>query len=227
MKTIVISLGGSLINPDKIDYDFIKKFKGLISTFSKKYKFVIVTGGGNTARIYINALKKEDINEKLQCLIGIRVTRLNAWFMTNFFNGIASKTIAKDLKEVQNLIKKNNIIFCGSLRYEDKNTSDGTAAKIAKYLKAEFINITNVDGLYDKDPRKFRNAKFIPEISLNDFYNITKKIKYHAGQHFVLDQNAAEIIKANKIKTIILNGNKLDNLRNYLEEKRFIGTIIN
>ncbi|MDP2946767.1 MAG: UMP kinase, partial [Nanoarchaeota archaeon] len=129
MKTIVISLGGSLINPNNIDSDFIKRFKSLISTFSKKYKFVIVTGGGNTARIYINALKKEDINEKLQCLIGIRVTRLNAWFMTNFFNGISSKTIAKDLKDVKNLITKNNIIFCGSLRYEEKNTSDGTAAK--------------------------------------------------------------------------------------------------
>src|SRR3989338_11343557 len=116
MKTIVISLGGSLINPDNIDYDFIKKFKSLISAFSKKYKFVIVTGGGNTARIYINALKKENINEKLQSLIGIRVTRLNAWFMTNFFQDISSKTIAKDLKDVKNLITKNNIIFCGALR---------------------------------------------------------------------------------------------------------------
>lgn len=130
MKTIIISLGGSLINPSNIDYNFIKRFKGLISTFSKKYKFVIVTGGGNTARIYINALKKENINEKLQCLIGIRVTRLNAWFMTNFFGNIASKTISKSLKDVKNLLKKNNIIFCGALRYEPKNTSDGTAAKI-------------------------------------------------------------------------------------------------
>src|SRR3989338_7261850 len=147
MKTIVISLGGSLINPDAIDYNFIKKFKSLISIFSKKCKFVIVTGGGNTARIYINALKKEGTKEKLQCLIGIRVTRLNAWFMTNFFSGMASKTIAKDLKDIKNLIARNNIIFCGSLRYEEKNTSDGTAAKIAKYLKEEFINLTNVDGL--------------------------------------------------------------------------------
>ena len=227
MKTIVISLGGSLINPDNIDYDFIERFKSLISAFSKKYRFVIVTGGGNTARIYINALKKENIKEKLQCLIGIRVTRLNAWFMTNFFNGISSKTIAKDLKDVKNLIAKNNIIFCGALRYEEKNTSDGTAAKIARYLNAEFINLTNVNGLYTKDPKKFRDARFIPEISFNDFYNITKKIKYKAGQHFVLDQNAAEIIKKSKIKTIILNGNKLNNLKNYLEERKFIGTIIN
>jgi len=226
MKKAVISLGGSLINPCRIDYDFIKKFKGLISSFKGKYKMVIVTGGGNTARIYINALKKENINEKLQCLIGIRVTRLNAWFMTNFCEDVASKTIPKKLKDIKNLLRVNDVVFCGGLRYEPKNTSDGTAAKIARYLKADFVNLTNVDGLYDKDPNKYKNAKFIENISFSKFMKIVNKMKYEAGQHFVLDQNAAEIIKDSKIKTVILNGKKLENLRKYLEGKNFKGTVI-
>lgn len=227
MKTIVISLGGSLINPKEIDYNFIKNFKKLISSFTNKYKFVMVTGGGKTARIYIDALNKAGVNEKLRSLIGIRVTRLNAWFMTNFFDNISSKTIPKDLKDLSNILEKNKIVFCGALRYEPKNTSDGTAAKIAQYLNADFINLTNVDGLYTKDPRKFKEAKFIPKISFEDFYKIVKKIKYSSGQHFVLDQNAAEIIKLNKIKTVILNGNKLINLKKYLDGKKFVGTVIN
>lgn len=226
MKTVVISLGGSLINPREIDYNFIKNFKRIISSLTKSYKFIIVTGGGKTARIYIDALSKEGVNEKLKSLIGIRITRLNAWFMTNFFGESCSKTIAKSLKDLENLITKNKIVFCGALRYEPHNTSDGTAAKIANHFKAEFINLTNVNGLYTKDPRKFKDAKFISKISLKDFHNITKKIKYKSGQHFVLDQNAAEIIKINKIKTVILNGNNLINLKNYLENKNFTGTII-
>ena len=85
--------------------------------------------------------------------------------------------------------------------------------------------MTNVKGLYNKDPRKYRDAKFIKEINFNDFYKMINKIKYEAGQHFVLDQNAAKIIKENKIKTVII-GRDLKNFENYLKGKEFIGTII-
>lgn len=83
MRTIVISLGGSLIVQDEIDYNFINNFKDIILKF-KNIKFVIVTGGGRVAREYINGLKKEGLSQKMQSLIGIAVTRLNARFMSNF-----------------------------------------------------------------------------------------------------------------------------------------------
>lgn len=215
MRTIVISLGGSLIVPDKIDYNFINNFKDIILKF-KNIKFVIVTGGGRVAREYINGLKKEGLNQKMQSLIGIAVTRLNARFMSNFFKNNASSTIPNSLKEIKNLVSKNKIVFAGGLRYQEDNTSDGTAAAIANYLNCEFINMTNVKGLYTKDPKKYRDAKFIKNISFNDFYNMINKIKYEAGQHFVLDQNAAKIIKENKIKTAII-GRDLKNFENYLK----------
>ena len=104
-------------------------------------------------------------------------------------------------------------------------TSDGTAANIAREIKADyFINITNVSGLYDKDPRKNKNAKFISRINFNDFLKIVMKIKYKPGQHFVLDQTAAEIITKYKIKTVILKD--VNNLEGFLREKKFIGTVI-
>ena len=43
---IVISLGGSIIVPNKVDYKFLSEFKKLILMYSKKNKIVIVTGGG-------------------------------------------------------------------------------------------------------------------------------------------------------------------------------------
>ena len=60
MKKWVISLGGSRIAPasEKINYKFIKQFENLIKKHPS-HKFVIVTGGGSTARKYISALKKE------------------------------------------------------------------------------------------------------------------------------------------------------------------------
>ncbi|MEK6952000.1 MAG: UMP kinase [Nanoarchaeota archaeon] len=221
----VISLGGSLIVPNDIDSDYLNKFKELIIKYSKKDKFVIVCGGGRTARIYINALRKNKINDKILGYIGIRITRLNAWLLINLFEKYVSAKLGKSLKDIENLLNKRNIVIVGGLRYKPDNTSDGTAAAIANMLKCEFINMTNVKGLYDKDP-KLKNAKFIPKISFNEFYKIANKIKYKAGQHFVLDQSAARIIKKNKIKTYIISGD-LKNLEKILKRKRFIGTVVN
>jgi len=103
-------------------------------------------------------------------------------------------------------------------------TSDGNAAEIAELIKADFfINITNVKGFYTSNPKTNKTAKFIPQISFEDFMKIVNKIKYKAGQHFVLDQSAAKIINRAKIKTYIVN----KELKKCLNGKSFEGTIIN
>ena len=224
-KVIVISLGGSLIIPDKIDVKFLKEFKKVIKKNTKKYKFVIVCGGGNIARKYISALKTEKINEKFQSFSGISATRMNARFMNYFFNQDSKKGIPMKMKEIKKYLKKQDIVFCGALEYHPNQTSDSTSAEIAENLKTIFINLTNVQGLYDKNPKKFKTVRFIPEISWKKFYEISKKIKFQPGQHFVLDQTAAKIILENKIKTYIL-GKDLRNLDNVLNNKEFKGTRI-
>ena len=141
-----------------------------------------------------------------------------------FFGNVASQHIAGDMKEVKNLLSKNDIVFCGGLRFVSDNTSDGTAAALARYFKTDFINMTNVKGLYTKDP-KLKGAKFIPEISYTDFHRTISKIKYEAGQHFVLDQHASSIIKKHKIKTYLI-GPDLKNLEKLLKGEKFVGTTI-
>ena len=220
----VISLGGSIIVPDDINYKYLLNFKTIISKYSKKEKIIIVCGGGSTARKYISALEKNNVDTKIRSYIGIRVTRLNAWFLINLFKESCNKNIPKSIKEVENLVKKNNIVILGGLRYHPEETSDGAAASIAKNYKTDFINMTNVKGLYDKNP-KLGNAKFIPKISFSDFYKRISKFKYKPGQHFILDHNAAKIIKKYKIKTYII-GPGLKNLEKLLKNKKFAGTII-
>ena len=227
-EVIVISLGGSLIIPNEVDIKFLKKFKEVIKKNSKVYKFVIVCGGGSTARKYINALREFKISNKLQSYAGISATRMNARFLTYFFGKDSndSKGIPHDMKEVKSLLLKNDIVFCGALRYAPNQTSDSTSARLANYLNCKFINLTNVQGLYTSNPRKNKNAKFIPYISWNDFNKIASKIAFKPGQHFVLDQTAAKIIKKNKVPTYIL-GSDLQQLDNLLNKKSFIGTSIN
>lgn len=224
MEKVVLSLGGSLIVPDKIDYDFLKRFKKVILK-NKNKKFIIVVGGGSTARKYINALAKGGVSVRIKSIMGVGITRLNAKFLAYFFGDVANKTLPSSLKDVKNLANKNRVVIAGALRFEENNTSDGTAAQIANYFKVDFINMTNVRGLYNKDPRKYKDAKLIKKISRDEFYKIATRMRYEPGQHFVLDQHAASIIKRHKIKTFI-TGPNLKNFENLIMGRRFIGTVI-
>jgi uridylate kinase len=129
------------------------------------------------------------------------------------------------MNQVKNLLKKNDFVFCGALRYKERQTSDSTSANLAGYFKTDFINLTKVTGLYNKNPLTNKDARFIPKISWQAFFKMANKIKFQPGQHFVLDQNAAKTIMENKIKTYII-GRNLKTLKAVLNGKKFKGTII-
>lgn len=222
---MVISLGGSMIIPQEINLPFLKEFKKIILKHSKKYRFIVVCGGGSIARKYIHALRKEKAKEILQSFAGISATRMNARFMNYFFNKDSKTGIPHTLETLEKYLNKENLVFCGALEYKLNQTSDSTAASIAMHFKTEFINLTNVDGLYDKNPSENKNAKFISNITWKEFNNLANKKKFSPGQHFVLDQTASEIIMKHKITTYIL-GKNLRELENLLSEKKFKGTTI-
>jgi uridylate kinase len=224
MKIVVMSLGGSLIAPDKIDTAYLARFSKFISSLVKKdYKFVIVTGGGRISRDYMDSLRKIRCSENEVSFAGIKVTRLNAFIASKYLKTKAK--VPENIGEIKSLIRNNKVVVCGG--FKPGMTSDGDAAEIAKMLKTKILfNLTNVEGLFDKDPRKFSNAKLIRKISSSDFLKIMMKIGHKAGQHFVLDLNAAEICFRNKIKVFILNGKSLNNFAGCMRGKPFKGTEI-
>lgn len=223
MKDVwVISLGGSRIVPDDVDYRFLRKFQKLIDSHKDK-KFVVVCGGGSSARRYISAFRKLGKGIRDQSEEGIAITRFHAGFMSRFFGAEANKIVPRNMKSVKRMLRRNRVVFCGALRWKDNNTSDGNAAQLAGYLGCSFINLTNVRGLYDRDPAK-RGAKFIGKISWKDFLVIAKKVKYEAGQHFVLDLVAAEEILKRRIVTYIVGS--LKSMDGVLRGKRVSGTVI-
>ncbi len=226
-KVMVLSLGGSLIIPKDINVKFLTKFRKLINKNTKKYKFVVVCGGGSTAREYIKGLGKEKLKKKIfhQGLLGIATTRLNARFMTYFFGEDANKGIPHDMKEVKSMFKRYDVVFCGALRYAKDETSDGTSAKLANFFNTEFINLTNVTGLYTKNPKKHKNAKLISKITWRDFNKMANAQGFKPGQHFVLDQSASRIIMKYKIPTYII-GDDLKQLNKVLNNKKFKGSFV-
>ena len=223
MKTIIISLGGSIIVPDKINTNFLKNFKKLILKFIKKnYRFVIYCGGGNIARNYQKAASAiGNISEEDLDWIGIHTTRLNAHLLRTIFKEHSEPAVVKNPKKK---IKFNKKILIAA-GWKPGWSKDYDAVLLAKNLGIKkVINITNIDYVYDKDPKKFKNAKPFKKITWKNFRKLVGS-KWKAGLCMPFDPIAAKEAEKIKLKVIVL-GKNLNNLSNLLKNKNFEGTII-
>ena len=98
-KILVMSLGGSLIAPDNLDLNFLKKFRRLMLDYVKKgNRVILVCGGGNTSRNYQKTAKI--INPKISSTdldwIGIAATKINAELVSGIFGQKAMESILGD-----------------------------------------------------------------------------------------------------------------------------------
>ncbi|GBD34473.1 Uridylate kinase [bacterium HR35] len=224
MKFFVISLGGSLVVPQEIDFNFLKKFKNLIDYYTKKnFKFIIIVGGGKIARKYQQAAKKltKPSTEDLDWL-GIHATRLNAHLLLTIFRDKAYYRIIKNPKEKVNFREKI-LIAAG---WKPGFSTDYDAVWLAKtYGSDTIINLTNIDYVYDKDPNKYKDAKPLREISWSNYLKLIRN-DWTPGMSAPFDPIASKLAKKFKFKVVIINGRKLSHLKRFLENKKFIGTII-
>ncbi len=223
-KLYVLSLGGSLITPDTVDIKFLKSFKELIVKRVKAGdRFIIVTGGGSLARKYINDLKLiTKVAPQEYDWVGIYATRLNAKLVQSLFGTLAHKAIVEDPSKKVNFSSK--VLLAGG--WKPGRSSDDVAVRMAfLYGAGTVINLSNIDYVYNKDPRKFKNAKAIKEMSWKDYKKMIGG-KWSPGKHVPFDPIASSTAAHHKQKVIIVNGKKLANLKKLLEGQNFLGTVI-
>lgn len=225
-STLVISVGGSLVAPSSgIDYDFLKSLKRLITRHTKRgWRFVIVVGGGGTARQYQEAARKVGklTREDLDWL-GIHATRLNGHLMRTIFRAIAYPIMLKDPSRPLSRWKEPVLVAAG---WKPGWSTDYVATRIAKRLGAKtLVNLSNIDYVYDKDPRKHADAQVICEISWKDFRRIVGN-KWDPGMNVPFDPVASRLAQNSGIRVAILNGKNMENLDGLLSGERFVGTVI-
>lgn len=221
-KTIVISLGGSLISPYEIDVEYLKKFKKIIEKYLKNgFKFVIVTGGGKICRKYNQAARK--LNSKVKPVeldwLGIKATKVNAELVKVMFG---NKAYFKVIDEPNEKIKESKpIIMAGG--WKPGASSDNMAINLAKAFKAPIvINLSNVEYVYDKDPNKYKGAKPFKDLSWAHYRRLIGA-KWDPGANWPFDPIASKFAQKLGLEVIICNGH---NLESYLSNKNFKGTII-
>lgn len=221
-ETIIISLGGSLVTPDKIDLEFIKRFRDLILKNIGKRRFFICVGGGKIARVYQGALAEFGASDIEKDWAGIGVSRLNAQIIKQVFDNSAySKVITNPSKKIGTA---KDIVVGGAWK-PGRSTDYGSVLLAKNNGVKTIVNLTNVDYVYTKDPNKFSDAKPLKNINWKDFRKIIGN-KWVPGLSSPFDPRASQIAEKLKIKVIIVNGKKLERLDYFLNNKPFIGTII-
>ena len=222
MKSIVISIGGSVILSEEADVSFLRKLASLLKKISKQYKIFIIVGGGKIARDYIKLGRELDFDEKTLDSIGIDITRANAALFTNIISE-SNKKIPCSTDEAEAM--DNPIVVMGGTT--PGHSTDMVGAELAEKVGADlFIIATNVDGIYDKDPNKYDDAKQLEKVKIDDLIKNYGTSWESAGKNMVIDGPALEIMKKAKLLTYVVNGKRLDQLEKALTNQSFDGTII-
>jgi uridylate kinase len=225
-ERIIVSVGGSLIVPDKIDTDFIVRFREFIlKKVGEGLSFFIITGGGRTARLYQEAgravrgdeLSREDID-----WLGIHATRLNAHLLRVVFLEQAYNRFVKDPTEH---FDTHDPIIVGA-GWKPGWSTDYCAVLAAKTLGAtRLVNLSDIDYVYDKDPKKNPDAQKFENLSWAEFRKIIPD-KWDPGLSSPFDPIAAKEADESKLEIAMINGANLAEFANYLDGKPFAGTVI-
>ena len=230
-KRILLKLSGEALVGDKaggIDPEILIKYSNEIKKiYDKGVEIAIVIGGGNIYRGFNNEFKIDRVQGDY---MGMLATLINGLALQNTLENIGIPTRLQSAinvnkvaepyikrKALRHLDKKRIVIFSAGTG-NPYFTTDSAAVLRAIEIEADVIlKGTRVDGIYNLDPEKNKNAVKFDKISFDEA--ITKNLK-------IMDSTAFTLSKENNLPIIVFNMNKPGNLNKITEGKQ-IGTIVN
>ena len=227
MSLTVLSVGGSIIAPEKVNTDFLRSFREAIKAYlerNKDARLIFVCGGGAPARIWQNAFKdiRGNIESELQDWIGIKATHLNGMLLRALFSDYCADGLVTNPTE--DIPFKGRILVAAG--WKPGFSTDTDAVYLArKFGGKTIINLSNIEKAYTDDPRKNKDAKPIDKISWKDFRAMVGD-QWIPGKNTPFDPIASKLAEEENLRVICSNGTDIDNTIAILEGKNFIGTII-
>lgn len=215
----VISLGGSIVASPNINRQFISSYARMVLELREEgIHIATVVGGGKIAREYIEVAREWGSDEDFCDEIGILATRMNAHLLVSALGSRANKRIPQRVEEVD----ESRIVVMGGT--VPGHTTDAVSAQLARKIGASvFINASNVDGIYESDPRLDPEAGRIDKIKASELCSLLEE-KHRAGITTILDTKALELVLKEGIRTVVLRGTDLENMERALKGKKFRGT---
>ena len=230
--TKILSVGGSIIAPDRPDSEFLSKFVNMCCDWLKKDKnnrLILVAGGGAPARFYQNAyrevgektgLKSED---NAADWIGIMATRINAQLLKACFGSFCKNDVVYN-PTLEDLKFDGQVLVASG--WKPGFSTDTDAVYLGEKFDAKtIVNLSNIEKVYTNDPRKNPDAKPLDTISWADFRKMVGD-EWVPGKNVPFDPIAAKKAADLNLNVIVADGKNIPNLKNILEDKKFSGTLI-
>ena len=211
-----------------IDSNLLEKYSNQIKKLhDNKIEIAIVIGGGNIYR-GIEA-EESGINRVQGDYMGMLATLINSMALqshleklgcdTRLMSGFNVDQVCEPFirrRAIRHLDKGRILIFGAGLG-KPYFTTDSTASLRAIEIEADIVlKGTRVDGVYDSDPEKVKEAKKYSELSFSEAYEKNLNI---------MDMTAFTLCKENNLPIIVFDMNKPGNLIKLVEGEK-IGTLI-
>ncbi|MBN2121817.1 UMP kinase [Candidatus Micrarchaeota archaeon] len=221
---VVISLGGSMVNPDGIpDAKFLKKMKALLKG---KEKIGIVVGGGKIAREYVKAASDFSKAQFWLDTMAIKATRLNAALVAQALGEEACPSVFEDFEKAAQASRQYKIVVMGGT--VPGITTDTDSVLLAEAIGAKrVLNVSIVDGVYDSNPKTNPKAKKFGKLTYEKLLTLANESdKRTAGTNFVFDVVACKLAARSKLELHFVGEKNINEVPKALSGKAHKGTIV-
>ena len=183
---------------------------------------VAIVGGGAPARRDIAKARTQGVTWAGCDHIGILATRENAIALGEYLGNLWDGTIPESLHQAQSLFGKGVLVMGGT---EPGHSTDAVACLLADWVGADiFVNASNVDAVYDMNPKEHPDAKPLAIVSASDLSKILSGAGSKAGQYPLLDHVAIQTIKRAGFSALMVDGRDLANMEDAVLGRPFKGT---
>ena len=226
--TKVLSLGGSIVVPEKPDAPFLKAFVEMAKEWldaDKSNRLILVVGGGAPARFYQNAYKEvcPTADNNSADWIGIMTTRLNAQLVKACFGDYCKNDVVYN-PTLEDLKFDGQVLVASG--WKPGFSTDTDAVYLGEKFDAKIVvNLSNIEKVYTDDPRKNPDATPIDSISWADFRKMVGD-EWVPGKNCPFDPIASKKASELGMKVICAGGKNIPNIKAILNDQDYIGTTI-
>ncbi|HBO35618.1 MAG TPA: UMP kinase [Sphaerochaeta sp.] len=223
----VISLGGSIIAPDKVDTAFLRQLNEALRTYlieDRSRKIILVCGGGSPARVYQQAMReiREDVDSEELDWLGIRATHINGQLVKAMLSEFCTDNLITD--------PTGHINFRGQVLvaagWKPGFSTDNDAVILAERFEGRLIiNLSNIAKVYTDDPKKNPDAKPLDSISWADYRTMVGN-QWTPGKSTPFDPIASKRAEKMHMKVVCADGRNIRNTMDILYGRPFVGTVI-
>ena len=226
----VISLGGSIIAPDKVDVSFLRSFRKAVLEYLEQdpeRRLILVCGGGGPAREYQGAYRAvlsgpAEAEAEAQDWLGIAATRLNAELVRFLFQPHCPQPVVLDPTAVP--VFTGRVLVAGG--WKPGFSSDYDAVLLARRFQADsLVNLSNVSAIYSADPKLDPSARPLPRLRWAELAAMVGTT-WVPGRNVPFDPVAtAEAARAG-LRVVVAAGRNIENFKKILAGQDFEGTVV-